>query len=147
MAFPPVNRTPRRSAAEHEPSSAASRSNSAIAASRDGRQLVRRGVHDPLEPRFLRDLDPRSHVIVAAQAVATRTAANGSSRHFEAVQQFGRFWSEADIEPFPFTGYRFSLGLRQHTASCSCAIGGTRCASAASIFSRSRLMILPEMPS
>jgi hypothetical protein len=26
MAFPPVNRTPRRSAAEHEPSSAASRS-------------------------------------------------------------------------------------------------------------------------
>ena len=96
---------------------------------------------------FLRDLDPRSHVIVAAQAVATRTAANGSSRHFEAMQQFGRFWSEADIEPFPFTGYRFSLGLRQHTASCSCAIGGTRCASAASIFSRSRLMILPEMPS
>jgi hypothetical protein len=24
---------------------------------------------------------------------------HGTSRHFAAAQQFGRFWSEADIEP------------------------------------------------
>jgi hypothetical protein len=30
---------------------------------------------------------------------ALRSVANGTSRHFAAAQQFGRFRSEADIEP------------------------------------------------
>jgi hypothetical protein len=37
---------------------------------------------------------PSGRIIVAA-----RESANGTSRHFAAAQQFGRFRSEADIEP------------------------------------------------
>ena len=46
------------------------------------------------------------------------------------MRHFSRFWSEAEIESFPSP----LLGLAEHAAPCSRAIGGTRCASAASIF-------------
>jgi hypothetical protein len=67
-------------------------------------------------------------------------SAIGPSRHFAAMQCFNRFQGEADIEPFRSPDCRLSSGLRQHAASCSGVIGSTRCASAASIFSRSRLV-------
>ena len=41
--------------------------------------------------------------------VFVRRARVCPSRHFAAMQRFSRYWSEADIEPFPFTFASFPV--------------------------------------